>query len=357
MTKEKVLILHGWKDNSKKGFIPELVKTLEEKGYSPKAIDLPNTDAPKFEEWFDSAEKEIKEIGKDNLSIVGHSMGGLLALKLAEKHKLDKLVLVAPVGLKPSEEYFKKVSKDLSEEDLDVFKKYQDREIDADKIKENAREISFIFGGKDPWILDEIKNNYIEKFKDVANIQTYDNYTHMSESEGVKKLPELEKLFSKVKEKEEAKPEVKEGGKKTDSKKKDEKPKSKKDEAIAWGRNLHMSKKQGVYICSFIKNKKIDVAIRDLEQVKLKKKVVPFKGEIPHRKGKGMMSGRYPVKGAGLLINVLKSLKGNVIVNGLDLDNVGIYFASASWARRPARSDRREGKRTNLLLKAREVNK
>ena len=138
-------------------------------------------------------------------------------------------------------------------------------------------------------------------------------------------------------------------------KKKVEKKLPKKDEAVALGKSFHISKKHGMYICSFIKNKKIDDAMKDLGEVILMKGAVPFKGEIPHRKGKGMMSGRYPVKAAGLFINLLKSLKGNVLVNGMDLDKTKIKIASANWAARPMRSNRREGKRTHVVLKAREI--
>ena len=138
-------------------------------------------------------------------------------------------------------------------------------------------------------------------------------------------------------------------------KKKVEKKLPKKDEAIALGKSFHISKKQGMYVCNFIKNKKIDDAIKDLKEVILMKRAVPFKGEIPHRKGKGMMSGRYPVKAAGLFINLLKSLKGNVLVNRMDLDKTRIKIASANWAARPMRSNRREGKRTHIVLKAKEI--
>ena len=193
--KEFVLIFHGWEDNSKSGFIPELIKDLKSKGYESKAFDQPNTDAPKFEEWFEFVGKEIKKIGKDNISIVGHSMGGLLALKLSEKYKVKKLILVNPVGSKPSEDYFKSFSKDLDKEDLKVFRKYQDRGLDMDKIKQNTEKITFIFGEKDPWIKKEIRNFYIEKFKDIAEIIMLPNKGHMSEGEGVKKIPEIENLF------------------------------------------------------------------------------------------------------------------------------------------------------------------
>lgn len=139
------------------------------------------------------------------------------------------------------------------------------------------------------------------------------------------------------------------------SKKKEEEKLPKKDESVALGKSFHISKKHGMYICSFIKNKKIDDAIKDLGEVILMKRAVPFKGEIPHRKGRGMMSGRYPVKAARLFINLLKSLKGNILVNGMELDKTRINFASSNWAARPMRSNRREGKRTHIILKAREI--
>jgi large subunit ribosomal protein L22 len=110
-----------------------------------------------------------------------------------------------------------------------------------------------------------------------------------------------------------------------------------------------------MYICSYIKGKKIDSAIVDLEDVQGFKKAVPFKGEIPHRKGKGMMSGRYPIKAAALFVNILKSLKGNSIVNGLELENTVISSASSNWSSRPARRGNRQGKRTNVILEAREI--
>ena len=109
-----------------------------------------------------------------------------------------------------------------------------------------------------------------------------------------------------------------------------------------------------MYICSFIKNKPIDAAIFDLTEVINFKKVVPFKGEIPHRKGKGVMSGRYPVKALKIIINLLKVLKGNVIVNGLELEKIKISEASANWASRPLRTGGRTAKRANIILKAKE---
>ncbi len=132
---------------------------------------------------------------------------------------------------------------------------------------------------------------------------------------------------------------------------------TKKDVAVARGPGLHMSKRHGMYVCAFIKGKSIDKAMADLEQVKLFKRAVPFKGEIPHRKGKGMMSGRYPLSAISLFIPMLKTLKGNVIVNGLDLSKTRITTASANLAPRPRRRGGEKGKRTYIILEAKEVGK
>ncbi len=138
------------------------------------------------------------------------------------------------------------------------------------------------------------------------------------------------------------------------SRNKQEAVKTKKYSAIAKSLSIHASKKHCMYICSFIKNKKIDYAIADLESVIKMKTPIPFKGEIPHRKGK-IMSGRYPVSASKLFIPLLKSLKGNAIVNGLDLEKTRIVTASASWASRPMRRGQVEGKRTNVILTAKEI--
>lgn len=130
----------------------------------------------------------------------------------------------------------------------------------------------------------------------------------------------------------------------------------KKEEAIARGFDMPLSKKHCMYVCSFIKGKKIDDAITDLGLVIKIKKAVPYKGEVPHRKGR-IMSGRYPVKASKYFINMLKALKGNVIVNGMDLEKTRISFASANWASLPMKKGGARFKRSHVVLKAREATK
>ena len=145
-----------------------------------------------------------------------------------------------------------------------------------------------------------------------------------------------------------------------EKKKEPEKPKKpivknpvvKKNYAITNPRNLHISTKISRDICKFIKGKKIDDAIANLEEVEKLKKAVPTKGEYAHRKGK-MMSGKFPQKAAGEFIKVLKGLQGNININGLE--EPIIVEAKANIGERPfGRFGSIRRKRTHLTIKVME---
>jgi len=123
-------------------------------------------------------------------------------------------------------------------------------------------------------------------------------------------------------------------------------------EVFARGIGLHVSNKQSQYICKFIKGKSLDKALADLQKVINYKLAVPFKGEIPHRKG--MMSGRYPINASKEFIYLIKGLKGSAISKGLELEKTKIYFGNTTLSSRPSRSGGRRAKRTNVILKAKE---
>jgi len=143
---------------------------------------------------------------------------------------------------------------------------------------------------------------------------------------------------------------------KTEEKKKElkkEVPKVKKSEVSARGINLPISTKDAKFVCRFIVKKRIGDAIRDLEQVETGKEAVPMKGEIPHRKGKGIASGRFPKKAAKNFIVLLKSLAANA--NEGSLDEPIIAEAMANMAARPyGRFGRTQKKRTHVKIIAKD---
>lgn len=138
--------------------------------------------------------------------------------------------------------------------------------------------------------------------------------------------------------------------------KKQEKKIIKKDFAIVNAISLPISTKKSVAICKFIRGKKIERAIADLEEVSRFKKAIPMRGEIPHRKGRGMMAGRYPIKPVGFFIKMLKNLKANANVNGIE--EPVIIEAVPNRASRPyGRFGAVKRKRTHIMIKVMEKKK
>jgi ribosomal protein L22 len=130
----------------------------------------------------------------------------------------------------------------------------------------------------------------------------------------------------------------------------------KRDEATVNGISLPISTKDSVAICKFIRGKSIDKALSDLELVSKLKKAIPMKGEIPHRKGKGIMAGRYMTKPVGFFIKMLKNLKANANMN--EMEEPIITEAVPNRASRPyGRFGAVKRKRTHIYIKVVEKKK
>ncbi|OGL71439.1 hypothetical protein A3C17_03550 [Candidatus Uhrbacteria bacterium RIFCSPHIGHO2_02_FULL_53_13] len=195
--KEAVHIFHGWFDSAESGFIPALKSNLEQKGYDVVAVDAPNTEAPVFDEWLAFGEAQLAKT-HSTPTLVGHSMGAHLALKLAETHKVKRLVAVAPVGMQPSDVYFAQFKTKLSKKELAIFRAYQDHGMDVEAIKRNVGELIFVFSNNDPWITSEIVEQYKAAFGDVARFIFVEEMGHMSHDSGCRRVPFVEALFDRV---------------------------------------------------------------------------------------------------------------------------------------------------------------
>ena len=78
-----------------------------------------------------------------------------------------------------------------------------------------------------------------------------------------------------------------------------------------------------------------------------------MKGEIPHRKGKGIMSGRYPKNATEHFIRILKNLLANANYNNIN-DPI-ITEAISNLAQRPfGKFGRVRKKRTHVKIIAKE---
>ena len=126
-----------------------------------------------------------------------------------------------------------------------------------------------------------------------------------------------------------------------------------KDSAFVNARSLRISSKYCFAICKVLKGKSPEQAIEVLENVVKMKRAIPMHGrEVAHQKGAGMAGGRYPQKASLEIINLLKQLKANADVNGVE--NPVIVIAKADKASRPFRRAGRKAKRAHVYIEVKD---
>ena len=148
----------------------------------------------------------------------------------------------------------------------------------------------------------------------------------------------------------------------TEAPKKDaKKEKVVKDVAVVNGYSLRISTKHSMWIGKMIMRKPIDRAIEMLELVLKKKMAVPMTSlEVPHRKrslmpGRVGGGGKFPTNASKEIIHLLKQLKANCEVNGVENPVITLFVANI--ASLPYRRDRTRGKRTHIHIEARDKTK
>ena len=103
--------------------------------------------------------------------------------------------------------------------------------------------------------------------------------------------------------------------------------------AKALGRTLKISPKHAVEICNRIRGMKVEKAEAYLEDVIEMKTAVPFRRhnkKVGHRRGiGGWPTGRYPVKAAKQILDILKNAEANAEYKGLDTENLKIMHISS----------------------------
>ena len=103
--------------------------------------------------------------------------------------------------------------------------------------------------------------------------------------------------------------------------------------AAARGTGLKISPKAAREVCKALKGMDLEKAKNYLERVIEMNQAVPFKrhdGKVGHRRGKGMSTGRYPVKTAAAILKVIESAGNNGEAIHIDIENWRILHIATS---------------------------
>lgn len=137
MNRGNALILQGWYQKPTDNWYPWLKKELHERGFKVFLPDLPtmHTDLPDMSQQLTYIDG-LHSIADDTI-VIGHSLGSLLAMRLAERFVYKKMFLIAGWDFN-----------DLTEEHT-LFWKHA---INHKKIKKNISEIYCISSDNDPYM-------------------------------------------------------------------------------------------------------------------------------------------------------------------------------------------------------------
>lgn len=110
------------------------------------------------------------------------------------------------------------------------------------------------------------------------------------------------------------------------------KAKNPQKSVMALGRDLNVSFKDAVNVCSSVKGLKLHDAMALMEDVIIKKRRIEYKKYqtgVGHRKGDGPKIGKYPQKVSKQMLSLLNNLQSNAEYKGLDPEKLKIKRALA----------------------------
>ena len=79
----KFILIHGYKSRPKLNFWPWLIDELKKRGHEVVAPQLPDAENPDEQAWTEALLEEVKNVDDETI-VIGHSLGGAMALRFLE---------------------------------------------------------------------------------------------------------------------------------------------------------------------------------------------------------------------------------------------------------------------------------
>ncbi len=181
LAKKRIIVIDGFTGDGQGAWKKHLKAELEKYGAEVELHALPDSGNPNF----DKIMRHFDEVVQDGDIVVGHSLGGFVALKLAEKKNIEAY-LVAPVT----------TTENINREQIEQSRA-QGKNVDAmlEMVQENpvdfeavANKIKSVFlSNDDYWIVWEGTKNLFEP----SVVKELKGYKHFTNGDGVSEIPEL----------------------------------------------------------------------------------------------------------------------------------------------------------------------
>jgi hypothetical protein len=174
---KRAFLVHGWGGSPGEGWFLWLKEELENKGFEVNALEMPNTENPKIDEWVPFLKKQVGKCDEETY-FVGHSIGCQTIIRyleaLPKDAKAGGVVFVAG--------WFH--LKGLEPEEMPIAKPWLETPIDLNKVLGHTKKFVAIFSDDDNVV--PLSDSKIFKEKLNAKIIVESKKGHFSE---VKKVP------------------------------------------------------------------------------------------------------------------------------------------------------------------------
>lgn len=172
---KKVFIIHGFEGSPNGGWRPWLMAELEKKDIYACALSMPRPEMPKKSEWIEEIKRHVDINNKDEIYLIGHSLGVPAILRYLEEYSpsnISGVILVSgPVN-------------STNEEKIDDFMRDS---FNFEVIKSKIKKTTVIHGDNDPLVpLSDAET--ISKKLD-CKLMVVNNGKHLNGSAGFNELP------------------------------------------------------------------------------------------------------------------------------------------------------------------------
>lgn len=180
---KKVFLIHGFNGTPNGGWRPYIMKELEKYDIYACALPMPNPEKPNAENWIKEIRTHVKRNSKDEITLVGHSLGGAAILRYLEEYHHPNIKKVIFVSTR------------VDRKNIDGLASFYYKNFDLDTIKNIQTKFYVIHGDDDP-VVSYANGEYLSK-KLACELVTIKNGKHLNGGAGFFELPELLEIVLK----------------------------------------------------------------------------------------------------------------------------------------------------------------
>ena len=173
---KKVFLIHGFEGSPNGGWRPWLMAELAKKDIYACSLSMPNPDKPKLSEWLEEIKRHVSKNKKDDIYLVGHSLGGTAILRYLETYKDSNIKGIISVSAPCEKTNNKKIDGFLKDE------------FNFKKIKSRIDKIVIIHGDNDPVVPISDAQKIAKELN--GKLILIPNGQHLNGSAGFLQLPE-----------------------------------------------------------------------------------------------------------------------------------------------------------------------